>query len=94
MLIDSLLALGLTQDARVADVKNAYRTRAAAAHPDRGGSVEQFDTLNAAYNEALAWAQRVPCTQCNGAGRTRIIGMDLKVSEYTCGVCSGKGLRG
>ncbi|WP_437948694.1 DnaJ domain-containing protein [Sorangium sp. So ce296] len=50
----ALAALGLARGATAADVKRAYRQRALAAHPDRGGSHEDFLKLTAARDRALA----------------------------------------
>jgi DnaJ-class molecular chaperone len=41
--------LGVGMDATEAEVKAAYRKRAAEAHPDRGGSNEWMAKVNAAY---------------------------------------------
>lgn len=51
-------ALGLGPDATVAQVKAAYRREVKKAHPDQGGTAEGFRDLRAAYEAALAEAQR------------------------------------
>jgi curved DNA-binding protein CbpA len=51
-------ALGLGIDASVEDVRRAFRQRAYAAHPDRGGSMAAFVALEAAYRSALELASR------------------------------------
>ncbi|WP_437606279.1 hypothetical protein WMF20_35505 [Sorangium sp. So ce834] len=50
----ALAALGLARDATADDVKRAFKQRALAAHPDRGGSHEAFLALTAARDRALA----------------------------------------
>jgi hypothetical protein len=45
--------LGLTPKATTPEIKRAYRQRALAAHPDRGGSDEAFRKLQSAYEAAL-----------------------------------------
>ena len=41
--------LGVDPDAEDAEIKRAYRRRAKDAHPDQGGSVEEFQRVRAAY---------------------------------------------
>jgi len=45
--------LNLTFPSTLAEVKAAYRKLAKQAHPDQGGSHEQFLALQAAYEQAL-----------------------------------------
>ena len=46
--------LGVETTATVEQIRAAYRQRALAVHPDRGGDAEAFRALKAAYDEALA----------------------------------------
>jgi hypothetical protein len=46
--------LGLQPNASRSDVTAAYRRQARAAHPDQGGTREEWDRLQAAYEQALA----------------------------------------
>lgn len=41
--------LGVDQDATEADLKRAYREQAKRAHPDRGGSEDEFNKVNRAW---------------------------------------------
>ncbi len=41
--------LGVPRDAKPRDIKQAYRRRATAAHPDKGGSDEELQAINLAY---------------------------------------------
>ena len=41
--------LGVPRDASAADIKKAFRKRAAKAHPDKGGSNEQMAVINRAF---------------------------------------------
>lgn len=50
---DCFSQLGLSPSCSISDVKAAYRRLAKSAHPDHGGSHEQFLALQAAYEEAL-----------------------------------------
>lgn len=50
--------LNLSQRATVQEVKRAFRRKAKEAHPDTGGSEEAFKKVNAAYQMALAHAER------------------------------------
>ena len=47
--IDYYATLGIDSNATSAQIKDAYRTRAKAAHPDAGGSVEAMATINEAH---------------------------------------------
>lgn len=48
--------LGITRDADEAEVKAAYREKVKAAHPDRGGSEEDFARVQEAYATAKQYA--------------------------------------
>lgn len=54
----ALNALGLAPTATLEEVERAYRELAKQAHPDRGGDVEQFKRLQAAYERAKRQAAR------------------------------------
>ena len=41
--------LGVAPDAEDAEIERAYRRRAKEAHPDQGGSIEEFQRVKAAY---------------------------------------------
>jgi DnaJ domain len=45
--------LGLEARATVSEIKAAYRKRAFATHPDRGGTADAFRALQSAYESAL-----------------------------------------
>lgn len=42
----------------ISEIERSYRRKAREAHPDIGGSREQWDRLQAAYEQALAFARR------------------------------------
>src|SRR4051794_29088642 len=44
--------LGITARATAADLKRAFRQRALATHPDRGGDAEAFRQVQSAFKEA------------------------------------------
>lgn len=50
--------LGLALPVTPADVKQAFLEKAKAAHPDHSGSADQFKRLQAAFDEALRFAER------------------------------------
>jgi hypothetical protein len=50
--------LGVAPDATLAEVKRAYRQRALATHPDRGGDPAAFRELQRAHERALARRRR------------------------------------
>lgn len=54
----ALAALGLPPTATLEDVERAYRERVKEAHPDRGGTVEQFKRLQVIYEQAKRQAAR------------------------------------
>lgn len=47
--LQAVSILGLSKWYNEADLKKAYRRKAAVAHPDTGGSAEQFNLVNTAY---------------------------------------------
>lgn len=47
------VVLGVRQDATADEIREAYRRKAATAHPDRGGSTAAMAELNLARDEAL-----------------------------------------
>ena len=54
---DFLVILGLIPPVSVEDVKQAYLDKAKAAHPDRGGSTEEFVRLQNAFEQATEYAK-------------------------------------
>lgn len=49
-------ALGFTEiPAAVEDVRDRYRTLAKAAHPDGGGSVDEFQRIKSAAEQSVQW---------------------------------------
>lgn len=55
---DHYATLGVAPDARVDDIKRAYRRAARHAHPDRGGSHERMQALNEAKDVLTDPARR------------------------------------
>ena len=51
-----MVALGLLPPYSLEDVRRAYFDRALVAHPDRGGSAEEFNKLHEAYTQATEYA--------------------------------------
>lgn len=46
--------LGVTKNATESDIRQAYRKRAKNAHPDAGGSADEFERVQAAYEYLMA----------------------------------------
>jgi len=51
-----LVVLGLAPPVTAADAEEAFRAKAQAAHPDQGGSAEQYKQLQGAYEQAKEYA--------------------------------------
>jgi len=56
--------LGLSPDASPSEIKAAYRRAVMRAHPDRGGSEEDFRRVQKAFEDL----QKGPCPDCGGKG--------------------------
>jgi hypothetical protein len=52
-----MVTLGLLPPYTAEDVRMAYREKAKAVHPDRGGSATQFQQLHEAYEQALEYVK-------------------------------------
>lgn len=52
-----MVALGLLPPYALSDVKTAYRAKAMATHPDRGGSRHAFQKIQEAYQHAMEYVQ-------------------------------------
>ncbi len=59
--------LGLSRNATAEQIKRRYRELASKAHPDKGGTDEQFQALQAAYEAALQLPP-VACETCEDTG--------------------------
>lgn len=46
---DHYATLGVPRDASAEDIKRAYRRKSSKAHPDKGGSQQAMQRVNAAY---------------------------------------------
>ena len=69
--------LGVAPDAPDEEVELAYKRRLRGAHPDKGGSPEQFHAVQMAYKELM----HRPCPICGGKGQvTKVHGF---VAETT-----------
>lgn len=59
--------LGVSVSATEAEIKAAFRARARTAHPDKGGSAEEFNELRTAYQKLMA-QMNGRCSVCCGKG--------------------------
>lgn len=94
---EDLAELGLAAGARpsLLVLKAAYRRRALAAHPDRGGTPAAFAALTAAYQRVFAalTAEDVAggsCAGCRGTGRVEVR-KGFVVLNQVCPACHGRG---
>jgi len=88
---DPLKMMSLPADATPADVHARWRVIAIDLHPDKGGSVEDFQKANEIFYQALAFAQQPrTCVICKGMGKTHK--MEGFTPIYTdCISCDGSG---
>lgn len=66
-----MVRLGLKPPYTPEDVKHAFRQKVKTAHPDAGGSAEEYTTLHDAYEQALDYAKF-------HAGRSQWIGDEME----------------
>lgn len=88
---DAFKLLGLPDTATADEVKVAYKRLASAKHPDRGGSVEEFQELKEAYETAMAYALLPKsCNRCRGTGKVTV-GSGFTTTKIVCPACGGTG---
>lgn len=51
---NDLVVLGLTKSPSEEDIKEAFKTKARATHPDKGGTCEAFRRVREAYNNLIS----------------------------------------
>ena len=89
---EAFTKLGLPQIATAAEVKSAYRRKAASEHPDKGGSASAFQDLNEAYEVAMRETVRpVRCSACEGSGKVAFAKAGFAAVERRCNACRGTG---
>lgn len=93
--------LGVSPAASAAEIKSAYRLRARAAHPDKGGSAEAFKSANEAFRilgdeasrraydaERRQWASKAGAILCRGCAAANIIRERPSTGQVaTCATC-------
>lgn len=85
--MSSFALLGLTDDATIAEVRQAYHNKARLLHPDLGGDPTAFAELRAAYDECAVAIQKRVCPTCNGTKKvTHTVGWSSV--ETRCPTCS------
>jgi DnaJ-class molecular chaperone len=87
---DPFSLLGLEPTASPAHVRLAFLQKAKTAHPDAGGTAEEFAALRRAEREALALARETPCEECEGTGTVEIR-RGFSAMSMRCGICGGTG---
>ena len=85
---EDLRTLGFVNEPTEHELKKRFHCQCLLHHPDRGGSAEKFDNLNAAYRRLKA--QPPKCKACKGVGR---IGQGTGFFSITkpCTSCGGRG---
>ncbi|WP_135661732.1 ferredoxin Fer [Halorhabdus rudnickae] len=73
--------LGVNPGADEEAVHRAYRRRVKDAHPDQGGSIEEFRTVQSAY-EALLAGDREVSTQSTGSTVPTTLSTDVEFVDY------------
>jgi DnaJ-class molecular chaperone len=82
--------LGLEPGAAPAEIQAAFKRLALTAHPDQGGTTDQFLALKVAQQTCLIYAKSQPCETCHGTGKvTKVRGW--AAAEMTCSACWGTG---
>lgn len=84
--------LGLEPGVTPAEVQAAYKRLAFRAHPDHGGSPEQFEELNQAAKAARDYALSELCHRCHGSCRIST-SRGFHTVWQTCQTCGGTGRR-
>lgn len=56
--VEELKKLGLTTEAKMEDIKSAYRELSKKHHPDVGGNQAKFIEITEAKNKCMAWAAK------------------------------------
>jgi len=77
--------LGVTKSSSDEEIRQAYKRKAMACHPDRGGDVNEFQSIKKAY-EIL---QRRVCHVCGGKGEVVVKQGATKRTEL-CPQCWSK----
>lgn len=89
--------LGVAAGVGVEASRQAYRRRAAATHPDAGGTADAFARVTEAWavvraaEERLA-EERAKCRACRGEGR-RVVASGWRRLRVPCEACDGTGRR-
>lgn len=86
--------LGLDEDKCTLDeARSAYRSLARSTHPDKGGEVDDFVSVQEAYEivHAEITARDRVCSGCGGKGRVTVAS-GFSSMQVTCRACSGTGL--
>lgn len=92
--MNPFLILGIPKDSTREQIDTAYREKVRSAHPDRGGTPEEFNRVTKAREQALEeWRLneriRIKCKTCMDTGKvTRTHG--VHTMKMTCPDCSGE----
>jgi molecular chaperone DnaJ len=96
--------LGVSEDAKLDDVKKAYRKLVAKFHPDKGGSAKQFREITDAFNAMKSsWRlseepefidediEAVVCLTLEEMVFGCVKKVDVEIESVKCRACSGAG---
>lgn len=85
--------LGVGDEATYEEAHKAYREKASASHPDRGGDLGRFLEVTQAWRELSRELRRTePCPACQGRGE-RVDQHGFHVTRRACKPCKGTGRR-
>lgn len=87
----AFMVLGLPETSTPGEIKARWRKLCMIHHPDRGGSLVEFDKIFKAYRSAYEEAsQPKECQRCLGIGKIKQT-RDWSSIDMACQACGGSG---
>lgn len=88
--------LGLPEGATKQEVRDAARPLMSMAHPDKGGTTDEFNRVRKAFEQALEEApddrDPEPCPVCKGTRTVKLVS-GFSIMDIVCSECMGSGVR-